>query len=104
MTFQRIAIIGLGLIGGSIGLAVREHLPEATTTGYDQDPDTRARATERSLVGTVCDSAADAVRDCDLVLFCVPPGAMAEAALAIAGALPAGALVSDVGSCKVSVA
>ena len=104
MTFHRIAIIGLGLIGGSIGLAVRAHLPEATTTGFDQDPETRARATERGLVNAVCDSAADAVRNADLVIFCVPPGAMAAAALSIADALPAGALVSDVGSCKVSVA
>ena len=44
MNFTRIAIIGLGLLGGSIGLAVREFLPDAATTGYDRDPDTRRRA------------------------------------------------------------
>ena len=42
--FSHIAIIGLGLLGGSIGLAVAEHLPGATTTGYDLDPATRQRA------------------------------------------------------------
>ena len=104
MTFQRIAIIGLGLLGGSIGLAVREHLPEATTTGYDADPAARLRAAERGLVNRVCDDAASAVREADLVILCVPVGAMGAAAAAIAQALPPGALVSDVGSSKQTVA
>ncbi len=104
MTFQRIAIIGLGLLGGSIGLAVRQHIPGAATTGYDADPATRKRAAERALADRVCESAAEAVREADLVIFCVPPGAMGDAAREIAGALPADALVSDVGSCKQSIA
>ena len=103
MPFDRIAIIGLGLQGGSIGLAVREHLSEARTAGYDHDPETRRRAAERGLVDVVHESAADAVRDADLVIFCVPLGAMGEAARAVAGAIPAGALVSDVGSSKQAV-
>jgi cyclohexadieny/prephenate dehydrogenase len=104
VTFQRIAMIGLGLLGGSIGLAIGEFLPGATTTGYDHDPDTRRRARERGLVNRVCDSAADAVAEADLVIFCVPPGAMSEAAREITGAVPPSAVISDVGSCKVSVA
>ncbi len=104
MSFKRIAVIGLGLLGGSIGLAIADHLPEAVTTGYDSDPATRARATERGLVGRVCETAAEAVRDAELVILCVPVGAMGAAAAEIAGALPAGALVSDVGSSKQSVA
>ena len=104
MTFRRVAIIGLGLLGGSIGLAVREHLPQVATTGYDADPATRARAAERGLVGQVCDSAADAVREADLVILCVPVGAMGAAAAEFADALPQGALVSDVGSSKQFVA
>jgi cyclohexadieny/prephenate dehydrogenase len=104
MSIQRVAIIGLGLLGGSIGLAVREHLPDVTTTGYDADPATRARAAERGLAGKVCDSAAEAVREADLVILCVPVGAMAAAAAEIASHLPAGAVVSDVGSSKQSVA
>ena len=102
--FANIAVIGLGLLGGSVGLAVREFLPDAVTTGFDLDPANRQRAAERGLVGTVCDTAAEAVRDADLVVFCVPPGAMGDAARAIAGAVPAHAVISDVGSCKVSVA
>ena len=104
MTFERIAIIGLGLLGGSIGLAIREYLPAARTTGYDLDPVSRQRAAQRRLTDQVCDSAAEAVRDADLVIFCVPPGAMSAAAADIAGAAPAGALISDVGSCKQSIA
>ena len=104
MAFQRIAIIGLGLLGGSIGLAIQTFLPGAQTTGYDADPATRARAAERGLVGSVCESAALAVATADLVILCVPVGAMAAAAAELAGALPAGALVSDVGSSKQSVA
>ena len=59
--FRHIAILGLGLLGGSIGLAVGEYLPGATTTGYDLDPATRKRAAERGLVSRVCDSGAEAV-------------------------------------------
>ncbi len=104
MTIQRVAIIGLGLLGGSIGLAVREHLPGVTTTGYDADPAARERASARQLVDQVCDTSADAVRAADLVVLCVPVGAMGAAAAEFAAALPAGAIISDVGSSKQSVA
>jgi cyclohexadieny/prephenate dehydrogenase len=102
--FKSVAIIGLGLQGGSIGLAVREYLPGTRTTGYDHDPVTRVRAAERGLVEVVHETAAEAVRDADLVIFCVPPGAMGEAARAIADAIPPDALVSDVGSSKQAIA
>jgi cyclohexadieny/prephenate dehydrogenase len=102
--FAHVAIIGLGLQGGSIGLALAHYLPGVTTTGYDADPATRARAAERGLVGTVCDSAPAAVAGADLVVFCVPLGAMAAAALSCAPGLSAGAIISDVGSSKVAVA
>ena len=104
MSFQRVAIIGLGLLGGSIGLAVKAHLPDVRTTGYDADPQTRSRAAERGLVDQVCPTPADAVREAQLVIVCVPVGAMGEAAAGFAAALPAGAVVSDVGSSKESVA
>src|SRR6478672_1182143 len=103
MTFSRIAIIGLGLIGGSIGLAVREHLPGLATLGYDNDPSVRERARERRLADEICGTAEDAVADADLVILCVPVGAMGEAAREIAGALPLHALVSDVGSSKAAI-
>ena len=103
MNFERVAIIGLGLIGGSIGLAVREHLPGVITRGYDADPAVRARAGERQLADEICDTAEAAVADADLVVLCVPVGAMEEAARAIATSLKPDAVVSDVGSSKLGV-
>jgi cyclohexadieny/prephenate dehydrogenase len=103
MNFSRVAIIGLGLLGGSVGLAVRENLPGCTTTGYDANPDVRKRAAERGLVDRTCESAVDAVADADLVVFCVPVGAMGGAASEIADALHREAIVTDVGSSKAAV-
>ena len=103
MSYGKVAIIGLGLLGGSIGLAVARHLPGVATAGYDADPAVRARAAERGLAGTICDSAAEAAADADLVILCVPVGAMGDAARAIAGVLKPGCVVSDVGSSKQSV-
>lgn len=104
MSFERVAIIGLGLLGGSIGLAVAEHLPGVVTTGYDADPAVRRRAAERGLAGTICETAPEAVAGADLVILCVPVGAMGEVAREIAPALKPDALVSDVGSTKQSIA
>ena len=87
MSFSHVAVIGLGLLGGSIGLAVRQHLPGVATTGYDSDPQVRVRAAERGLADTICETAAEAVAGADLVILCVPVGAMEEAGREIAGAL-----------------
>ncbi len=103
MSFTRVAIVGLGLLGGSIGLAVADNLPGCTTTGYDADPEVRRRAGVRGLVTRVCETAAEAVADAELVIFCVPVGAMEQAAGEIADALPRDAIVSDVGSSKAAV-
>jgi len=104
VSFQRVAIIGLGLIGGSIGLAVREHLPGVITRGYDADPAVRRRARERQLADEICDTPEAAAAEADLVILCVPVGAMGEAARAVAAALAPGAVVSDVGSSKLGIA
>jgi cyclohexadieny/prephenate dehydrogenase len=102
--FAHVAIIGLGLQGGSIGLACQAALPDLRTTGYDADPATRQRATERGLVGQVAESAAEAVKGADLVIFCVPLGAMGAAAQDCAPGLSPDTLISDVGSSKAAVA
>ncbi|MEN7537673.1 prephenate/arogenate dehydrogenase family protein [Aurantiacibacter flavus] len=103
MIIERVAIIGLGLLGGSIGLAVQEHLPNIATSGYDADPEVRARARERGLVAVVAEDPQEAVAGADLVILCVPVGAMGEAARAIAPALGDETIVSDVGSSKQSI-
>nr|WP_137676666.1 prephenate/arogenate dehydrogenase family protein [Parerythrobacter lutipelagi] len=104
MSIERVAIIGLGLLGGSLGLAIAERMPKIATAGYDADPNVRLRAAERGLVDRVCDTPAEAASRADLVIFCVPVGAMEAAAIELAAALPTHAIVSDVGSSKQSVA
>lgn len=101
---EQVAIIGLGLLGGSLGLAVAEHAPEISTKGYDSSAGVRGRAAQRRLVSETCETAVEAVRDADLVIFCVPVGKIGAAAAEIADALRPDAIISDVGSSKQSVA
>ncbi len=102
--FARVAIIGLGLIGSSVAQAIKANMPSVRVTGYDADEWTRARAVEIGLCDDVTDQPGSAVIDVDLVMFCVPVGAMEQVAQDIADDLPADAIVSDVGSSKQSVA
>lgn len=103
LPFARVSIIGLGLIGSSIARAVRQHMPTVRLTGHDGDAEVRERARTLDLCDDVTDTAAAAVTDAELVILCVPVCAMGEVAADIADDLPAGAIVSDVGSCKASV-
>ena len=75
----------------------------AQITGFDNDPDVRARVIELGFCNDVADSAGAAVIDADLVMLCVPVGAMASIAAEIADDLPDDAIISDVGSSKASV-
>ncbi|MDB5706366.1 MAG: cyclohexadienyl dehydrogenase [Sphingomonas bacterium] len=104
LPFARITIIGIGLIGSSIARAVRAEMPTVRLTGYDADAGVRSVADELQLFDDVTDTAGASVIDADLVIFCVPVGAMGAAAAEIAADLPADAIVSDVGSCKEEVA
>jgi Prephenate dehydrogenase len=62
MTIARVAIIGLGLLGGSIGLATKARAPQIVTTGWDRDASVRQRAAARGLVDQVCEHAEGASR------------------------------------------
>ena len=104
LPFARVTIIGLGLIGSSIARAVRAEMPTVRLTGHDADPDVRATADRLQLCDDVADTPGAAVIDADLVILCVPVGAMGAVAAAFAVDLPADAIVSDVGSCKAEVA
>jgi cyclohexadieny/prephenate dehydrogenase len=104
LPFARVTVIGLGLIGSSIARAVREKMPTVRLTGHDASPDVRAVATRIGLCDDVTDNAGAAVTDADLVILCVPVGAMGAVAAEIAADLPAEAVISDVGSCKAEVA
>ena len=100
---HRVALIGLGLIAGSMALAMRRRGLAAEVTGYARTAATRDTARRINLVDRVCDTAVEAVKDADLVVLCVPVGAMGAVAQEIAPHLKPGATVSDVGSVKRAV-
>lgn len=101
---RSVAIIGLGLIGSSIARAVRENAPGTRLNGYDLDEDIRRRALGLGIFDVVAADAAKAVEQVELVILCVPVGAMGAAAAAIRDGLSPDAIVTDVGSSKLGVA
>ncbi|WP_294338209.1 prephenate/arogenate dehydrogenase family protein [uncultured Sphingomonas sp.] len=103
LPFARVAVLGLGLIGSSVARGVRASMPSVALTGYDVDPQVRETARAIDLVDDVADTAGAAVIDADLVILCVPVGAMGALAVEFADDLAREAIVSDVGSCKASV-
>ena len=103
LPFARVTIIGLGLIGSSVARAVRATMPTVRITGYDASPEVRAIAERIELADDIADTAGAAVIDADLVMLCVPVGAMGAVAAEFADDLPADAIVSDVGGSKESV-
>ncbi|MBC6443242.1 MAG: prephenate/arogenate dehydrogenase family protein [Rhodobacteraceae bacterium] len=103
MIYNRIALIGLGLIAGSIGLAVRKRGLAGETTGSASTAKSREIARNRGLVDHVCKTNAEAVAGADLVILCVPVGVMDAVAAEIAPHLAEGATVTDVGSVKRAV-
>ena len=103
LPFARVSVIGLGLIGSSIVRAVRETMPTVALSGHDADPAVRARVVELGLVDDLADTAGAAVTVADLVILCVPPGAIGAVAREIAADVAADAVVSDVGSSKAAV-
>jgi cyclohexadieny/prephenate dehydrogenase len=104
LPFARVAIIGMGLIGSSLARAIREAMPTVQLSVSDTSADVRARVAELGLADDVADNAGAAVVDADLVILCVPVGAMAAVAAEIAPELSPDTVVSDVGSVKESVA
>ncbi len=103
LPFARVAIVGMGLIGSSLARAVRQAMPTVRLTVTDADEGVRARVRDLDLADDVADSAGAAVIDADLVVLCVPVGAVRTVGAEIAGDLAAGVVVSDVGSVKASV-
>ena len=95
--FQRVALIGFGLIGGSIARAAKLQglAGEIVTTARSEK--TRARVLELGIVEHVVATNAEAVKDADLVILCIPVGACGDVAAEIAPHLKPGAIVSDVG-------
>ena len=100
---MKLALIGVGLIGGSFAAALRASGEVDEVVGFDLDPEALRKGLAAGILDRAATSLADAVSTADLVVLAVPVGAMRPALAAIAGELPPGALVTDVGSTKVSV-
>ena len=101
--FNRLALIGIGLIGSSIARAVRAQGAARTIVATARSPKTRRRVAELGIADQVVETNAAAVAGADLVIVCVPVGACSAVAKEIGPHLSAGAIVSDVGSVKGSV-
>lgn len=101
--FERVAIIGLGLIGGSLGHAIRRGKLAGHVAGYARSAETRARALEIGFIDSAHETAADAVKNADLVVICTPVGALGPVAAEIEPCLKSGAILTDVGSVKMAV-
>lgn len=101
--YNKVALIGLGLIAGSMSLAMRRAGLAGEIVGHARSAETRATALEIGLCDAVFDSAAAAVAGADLVVLCAPVGAMGDIAAEIAPYLEQGATVSDVGSVKKAI-
>ena len=101
--FERVALIGLGLIGSSLCHAIHRGGLAGSIEGHARSGRTRSKAIELGLVDTVYEDAADAVLDADLVILCTPVGTFGTVAAEIGPHLKAGAIVTDVGSVKAAV-
>ena len=101
--FKRVAIIGLGLIGGSIGLALCKGRAAEQVTGYDLGKGVSDRARKVGAIDQPYSSLADAVRGAELVILATPVGAMRSLLQSIATIVTPGMVVTDVASTKAQV-
>ena len=101
--YDRVALIGLGLIASSMSHAIKRAGLAGEVVGYARSEATRQTARDIGLCDQIYNSAAEAVEGADLIVLCVPVGAMDRVAQDIAPYLKAGAVVSDVGSVKRAV-
>jgi len=99
---MRIAVVGVGLIGGSVALAARERTG-ATVAGYDTSAEATRAALERGALERASDRLANAVGDAEAVFVAVPVGALPHTVGAVLGAAPEDCVVTDVGSTKRAV-
>jgi prephenate dehydrogenase len=97
-----VAVVGVGLIGGSIGLAARERL-DARVRGYDPRDGVLVAALERGVLTDACGSVADAVQDADVAFVAAPVGVLPDTVAAVLAAAGEDCVVTDVGSTKRSV-
>jgi len=97
---MRVALLGTGLIGGSIGLALRQVDEVEAIIAYDAEPSTAARAVERGAATSAAASLEEAVEGADVVFIATPVRTIPELVLLAASRAKSGAVITDVGSTK----
>jgi len=100
---KTIAVLGLGLIGGSLGLALRQAGVAKHISGYDSNPDATYQAWEIGAITEICNTAEKAVQQADMVILATPILAIPELLEQIAPELKRGVLVTDTASTKVQI-
>ncbi len=101
--FERVALIGVGLIGSSLALAMRRGGLAGRIDGCVRSKESRAYCLEHGIADAMHDTPGEAAAGADLVVLCAPVGAYAEIAEALADHLKPGAILTDVGSVKQAV-
>lgn len=101
--FERVALIGIGLIGSSLAHVIRREKITGHIAGYAKSAETRRAAQQLGLVDSMHETAASAAANADLIILCVPVGACREIAREISTVLKPGAILTDVGSVKAAV-
>jgi len=102
-TFEKVCIVGLGLIGGSIGLAIKRSNISNQITGYARSNSTLERAIELGLVDSVKNNLQDAVNNSDLVILATPLSTFRELVEEMSPFLKKGCIITDTGSAKLTV-
>lgn len=100
---NRLAIIGIGLIGGSLSLALKQAGSVKHVVGFSRKASTRSEAMSLGVIDSAVSSIADAIQNADIVVLAVPVGAIADALISIAPYVKDNMIITDVGSVKSQV-
>jgi prephenate dehydrogenase len=100
-SLRQVTIIGLGLLGGSVALAVRQRMPGTAVIGYSHRPGTRRRAKAIGAVTETARNLKEAAATADLVVLATPIFTFEKYFMDLSGIVPSGCVVTDVGSTKV---
>lgn len=100
MLFDKITIIGIGLIGSSLARVIMKEKLAGKLVAYDKNPEFLQQTRDLGIVDEVCEDLIEAVKEADLIVYATPVGAYGEITKTIAPFLKSGAIISDVGSIK----
>jgi prephenate dehydrogenase len=102
-TFRCVTIVGVGLIGGSIGLALRRQDPKIRVRGFGSGPGTLSEAARVGAITEISETAAAAVADADLIIVCAPVSHIVDVVRQLAPACRAQTILTDAGSTKLEI-